>query len=207
MEQIELPGESLGIKGHLAIIELPHDMSDEELADWLNPVTELGEDGLYHVIKPAKISEEERARRTALEAENLLTNAGIAQFLNNLMAPGQGLLQPFSQIFAVGNGAIAGVTRSDTAVAGDGFTTGTRKVPTGTGLVGLTTTLSMSYASGDAQGSWTNAGLFGFNVNTLQQASTTANTGQLNTHVLFNYVKGAVAIAVSYVISFSGVNG
>ena len=194
--------ERLGIAGHISIYELPEDWTDEQFRYWWEPETALGPDGLYHIVRPARISEKQKEAWKRLDADNLLTNAGIAQFLNNLMAPGQGLLQPFSQIFAVGNGAISGVMRSDTAVAGDGFATGSRKVPVGTGLVGLTTSLSMNYASGDAVGTWSNAGVFGLNATNGQQASTTANTGQLNTHVIFNYIKGAVAVAVTYVFQF-----
>src|SRR5215472_8096185 len=96
--------ETLSIKGRVRILALDHDMADEELRYWLEPETELGEDGLYHIVRPARWSEEEQRRRTVLEADNLITNAGMASLLTNLSVTGQGNMQCFAQILAVGNG-------------------------------------------------------------------------------------------------------
>lgn len=195
--------ESIGITGHIKIIELDRDYTDEELRDLLDPVTELGPDGLYHIVRPAKMSEEEKARRTVLEADNLITNAGITQLLNNMAVSGQGNMQAFAQILAIGNGAISGVTRGDTSIAGDGFASGSRKVPASFTSVGFLTIVTTNFASGDAVGTWTNLGLVGFKPSGSQNATTTANTGQVNTHLLINFVKGASAYAVAYSLSVS----
>jgi hypothetical protein len=195
--------ERLGIKGHIKIIELDHDMSDEELRYWLEPETELGPDGLYRIKRPARMSEEEKERRTVLRAENLITNSGMSQLLNNMAVTGQGNMQCFAQIFAVGNGAISGVTRGDTSIAGDGFATNSRKVPASFSSVGFLTIITSNFASGDAVGTWTNCGLVGFKPSGSQNATTTANTGQVNTHLLFNFVKGSSTYAVAYTLSVS----
>lgn len=203
MEEIEIADESLNIEGTLSLYELPRDMSDEEFRAWWEPETALGEDGLYHIVRPARCSDEEKARRKVLEVGNLITNAGIKQQLNNMSVPGQGLLLVFNQIFALGNGAISGVTRADTAVAGDGFATGSRKQAASVIVIGYTTTATMNYASGDANGTITNAGIFGVNPVTGANAGTSAGTGTLMTHVLFNFVKGASAVAIAYSISLA----
>ena len=193
--------ETLSITGHVALIELPHDMTDEELRYWLEPETEQGPDGLYRIVRPARMREEEQHRRTVLEVDNLITTAGMAQLLNNMSVAGQGMMQAFTQIFSVGYGTIQGVIRSDTSVAGDGFGTNSRKAPTTFSIVGFTTTIMTNFASGDAAGTWTNAGFYGFKPSGAQNATTTAGTGQLNTHLLFNFVKGASAIAVAYTMT------
>ena len=200
MEPIE---EHLSIKGHVRLIQLDHDMTDEELRYWLEPETELGEDGLYHIVRPARWSAEEIARRTVLEADNLITNAGMASLLTNLSVTGQGNMQCFAQIFGVGNGAISGVTRGDTVIAGDGFATGSRKVPASFSVVGFVTTITSNFLSTDAVGTWTNCALVGFKPSGSQNATTTSGTGQVNTHLIFNFVKGSSAIAVAYMLTLS----
>jgi hypothetical protein len=196
--------ETIGIKGRLSIIELPHDMSDEELRYWLEPETELDpETGLYRIKRPARMSAGEQRSRTVLEANNLITNAGMTQLLNNMSVTGQGTMQTFAQIFSVGNGLITGVARTDTSVVGDGFASGSRKVPASFSIVGFTTTIISNFASGDAVSVWTNAGFYGFKVSGAQNATTTAGTGQLNTHVLFPFNKGAIAIGVAYSFSLT----
>ena len=195
--------ENIDIEGRIRLMALPEDWTDEELRYWLEPETELGTDGLYHIVRPARMSEEEKRRRTVLEVKNLLTNLGVTQLLNNISVQGQGNMQAFAQIFSVGNGLIAGVLRSDTAVAGDGFGTNSRKVPASFSIVGFATTITMNYASGDAAGTWTNAGFYGFKVSGAQNATTTTATGQLNSHVLFPFSKGAAAYAVAYIFTIS----
>lgn len=200
---MDISEQPLDLHGRIRLYALPEDWTDEELRYWLEPETELGEDGLYHLVRKPRMSQEERERRTVLTAKNLIMNVGMTQLLNNMSVSGQGNMQAFAQIFSVGNGSISGVTRTDTSVAGDGFGTNARKVPASFSIVGFTTTITTNYASGDANGTWTNAGLYGFKVSGAQNATTTTATGQLNTHVLFNFVKGASAIAVAYSFSLS----
>lgn len=200
---MDIEEEPLGIHGRMRLIALPEDWTDAELRYWLEPETELGEDGLYHLVRQPRMSEEERQRRTILTAKNLITNAGMTQILTNQSVPGQGNMLAYAQIFGVGNGAISGVTRTDTTIAGDGFASGSRKVPASYSVIGFTTTITTNFASGDAVGTWTNAALVGFKVSGAQNATTTSGTGALMSHVLFNFVKGASAIAVAYSFSLS----
>lgn len=181
----------LGIKGIITAHEIP-DWTDEEFAErW------------------ARMSEGEKRSRLIpladgrMQAENLITNAGIALLLNNVSVPGQGNMQPFAQILSVGNGSISGVTRADTSVAGDGFGTNSRKAPASFTITGFTTAIVTNFASGDANGTWTNIGLYGFKVSGAQNASTSIGTGALMTHALFNFPKGASAIAVQYLFLLS----
>lgn len=195
--------DQIGIKGVIRLYTLPQDMTDEELRYWWEPETEIGPDGLFHIVRPARMSAEEKHSRLVLQASNLVTNAGMTQLLNNMSVSGQGNMQAFAQILSMGNGTISGVTRGDTAVLGDGFTTGARKVPASFSSVGFTTTITTNFGSGDAVGTITNAGLYGFKPSGSQNASTTTGTGQLNSHVLFSFTKGASAIAVAYSLSLT----
>lgn len=183
--------DTLGIKGIITVHEIP-DWCDEEFA-----------------VRWARMSEgEKRSRQVRLadgrwQAENLITNVGITQLLNNMSVSGQGNMQAFAQILSVGNGTLTGVTRSDTSVAGDGFTTGARKVPASFAITGFSTTITTNFASGDAAGTWTNIGLYGLAVSGAQNATTASGTGQLNTHALFSFVKGSSAYAVAYTFTLS----
>jgi hypothetical protein len=183
--------ETIGIKGILTIHEIP-DWTDEEF-----------------VCHWARMSEGEKHSRQVpladgrMRAENIITNAGITTILNNLSVTGQGNMQTFAQILSVGNGSITGVTRSDTSVVGDGFTSGARKVPASFTSTGFSTTITTNFASGDAVGTWTNIGIYSFNPSGPQNATTTAGTGQLSTHALFSFVKGGTSYAVNYIFLLS----
>lgn len=181
--------DTIGIRGIITVHEIP-DWCDEEFA-----------------VRWAAMSEDEkRARQVRLadgrwQAENLITNAGIALILKNLSVAGQGGMNPVTQILSVGNGAITGVTRSDTSVAGDGFTTGARKAPSSFAVTGFTTTITTNFASGDAVGTITNLGWYGWSGTA--NASTTTASGALMSHALFSYVKGSSAVAVAYTFTLS----
>lgn len=155
--------------------------------------------GIHRIVRPARVSDGEKHERSMLKepVHNLITTTGISLLLTN-MAVASLSNQPFSQILSVGNGAITGVTRADTAVAGDGFTTGARKAPTSLSHVGFLITLLINFGTGDAVGTLTNVGMYGYNVLGSQNATTTAGTGSLMTHALFPFVKGATAYSVSY---------
>lgn len=186
-----------GIDGILSLYEIPNEFAEnKELFDaWWLPKTEVGADGLYHIVEPARISDEAKAQMLVMEpVHNLITNAGISRILNNQSALTQGAMQPFSQILATGNGTCTGVLRTDTTVPGDGFASGSRKAPTSFAVNGFLTTLVTNFASGDAVGTWTSVGLFGGG-----SATTTAATGVCYTHALFPLVKGATSYSVNYV--------
>lgn len=181
--------DTIGIHGIITIHEIP-DWCDEEFA-----------------IRWAAMTEDEkRARQVRLadgkwQAENLITNTGIALILKNLSVAGQGQLQPVTQILSLGNGSLSGVTRADTSVAGDGFATNSRKAPSSFAVTGFTTTITTNFASGDAVGTITNLGFFGWNGSA--NATTVTASGALMSHALFSYVKGSSAIAVAYTFTLS----
>lgn len=181
--------DTIGIRGIITVHEIP-DWCDEEFA-----------------IRWAAMTEDEkRARQVQLadgrwQAENLITNTGIALILKNLSVAGQGSMNPVTQILSVGNGALTGVTRSDTGVIGDGFGTNARKAPSSFAVTGFSTTITTNYASGDANGTWTNVGFYGWSGSA--NATTTTGSGALQTHALFSYVKGASAVAVAYSFTLS----
>ena len=186
-----------GIDGIISLYEIPEEWAtNKALFDaWWLPETEEGPDGLQHIVREARISDEAKAQRLVVEpVHNLIMNAGITRYLINQSVQAQASMQPFAQIMSVGNGAITGVLRADTAVAGDGFATGARKAPTSNSQTGFLTTIITNFASGDAVGTWTNIGWYGGG-----SATTTTGTGVLYTHALFPFVKGSVAYALNYV--------
>lgn len=188
------------MQGKLILYELPEDWSEEEFDELWRPKMERDEQGRAHLLRSARLSDEQKARWAVLEAENMIMNRGMTQILNNLSVPGVGQMQPFGQVLSLGNGAITGITRTDTGVSGDGFGTNSRKTLPASSLISFHLVIvSVSYAGGDANGTLTNGGLYGVNASTGQQATTSAGTGQLNTHVMLNYPKGGNAIAIDYV--------
>lgn len=186
------------IQGHISLYEIP-DWTDEEFRYWWCPVT----DEIGSILQPARMNDWAKREFLVLEADNLITNAGIALILNNLSVSGQGNMQPVTQILSVGSGSLTGVTRADTAVAGDGFGTNSRKASASFSTTGFSTTIVTNFASGDANGTWTNIGWYGYKVSGAQNATASAGTGALTTHALVSYTKGAVAIAINYVFTLS----
>lgn len=192
--------ENIGLHGIISVYEYPARWTDDEFRYWCCPTT----DSTGHIIQPARMSDEWRRQRlVAAPFHNLITNTGIALLLTNMSVAGQGSMNPFFQILSAGNGALSGVTRTDTSVVGDGFATGARKAPTSFSTTGFSTTVVTNFASADANGTWTNIGIYGWNSSSHQAATTTTGTGALMTHAPFSYVKGAIAIAVDYLLTLS----
>lgn len=185
--------------GIITLHKIPNEWTDEDFAYWWCPVTAPN----GQVVQPARISDEtKRAWLTPLAdgrlyAENLITNNGISQLLTNHGVQAQASMQPFSQIFAVGNGAISGVTRADTTLPGDGFATNSRKAPASHTNTGFSVTITTNFASGDAVGIWTSVAFFGGG-----SATTTTATGTMESHALFSFNKGSTAYAVNYVFLY-----
>lgn len=183
--------ERIGIRGLLTLYERPAEWSTEEMCALWCPVT----DARGRLLRPARVREEERAHLIRQRGENLFTNDGIAQWMTDLSVANQSQMQPITQILSVGNGSITGVFRSDTSVAGDGFTSGARKAPVSYSQVGLQTTVIADYSGSDGVGTWTNIGFYGGG-----SATTSTGTGTLMTHALFPFVKASGhAYVVSYV--------
>lgn len=129
-------------------------------------------------------------------AHNLLTTDGITWVLNNISFAAQASLHPIAQILSVGNGTIAVVARADTAVAGDAFVASARKVPGTPVVTGNQVDIPTAFLAADAQGTWTNIGFYGWDG--AANATTTAGSGKLKTHSLFQFVKGAAAVTIDY---------
>lgn len=185
-----------GIDGILRLYAIPEEWAnDKALFDaWWLPEVEPDANGFLRIVREARISDEAKAQRLVIPpVHNLITNSGVNRILVNQSSTTQGGMQPFTQILSVGNGAITGVTRSDTAVAGDAFVASARKAPASNSQVGFLTTIITNFASGDAQSTWTNVGWYGGG-----SATTTAGTGVLYSHALFSFVKGAVAYSLNY---------
>jgi len=192
--------EIIPIHGTLSLHKIPDSWTPLEFEYWWCPVT----DRFGHILQEARISDEAKANRLVqAPIENMLTNAGITLWLANNSASGQGNMYPFSQILSVGNGSFTGATRTATSVSGDGFTSGARKAPVSNSQVGFQSTIVFNFASGDAVGSWTNCGLYGYNTSSPANATTTTGTGTLMTIAPFTFTKGASAYAVNYVFLLS----
>jgi hypothetical protein len=192
--------EKIPVRGILSLYKIPAHWTDEEFRYWWCPVV----DQFGHVLQEARISDEAKQQRLVkVPDENMLTNAGITLWLSNNSVSGQGNMYPFSQIFSVGNGTFTGATRTATSVSGDGFASGSRKAPVSNSQVGFQSTIVFNFASGDAVGSWTNAGLYGFNTGNSTNATTSSGTGALMTIAPFVFTKGASAYAVNYVFLLS----
>lgn len=186
--------ERFGVHGLITLHKIPDEWSDEDFKFWFCPVTAPN----GQILQPARISDETKRLWLAHEpVENIITNNGINTLLTNTGVQSTGSMVVFSQILSVGNGTISGVTRADTSVAGDGFGTNARKAPASHANTGFSTTITTSYASGDANGTWSNIGFYG------NSATTTTGSGTLQTHALFSFVKGAAAYAVNYVFLYS----
>lgn len=193
--------EHLNIHGIITLYKIPDEWSDEDFKYWWCPGTHpmTGE-----ILRPARISDEAKSQLIAkAPVENLITNNGLTSLLSNMCISGIGSLYPFFQILSVGNGAITGVARADSSVAGDGFATGARKAPTSYSVTGFSAQVVTNFASGDAVGTWTNIGIYGYNSGSAQNATTTSGTGNLNTHALYNFTKGSSAYALNYAFTLS----
>jgi hypothetical protein len=138
------------------------------------------------------MSEEEKERYTVAENCNILVSSGITQLLDYLGST-SGNATGFAQYFAVGDIAISQITSADTSVAGEYF----RAVPSMSAVSGVQQDLSTFAGTTQANGTITNAGLFG------NGATATLASGTLMTHSLFNYPKtSANAITMDYLLNY-----
>jgi hypothetical protein len=130
---------------------------------------------------------EQKAREGKLVVEecNLLTSAGRTKVLSFLGASGS--TTAFAQQYAVGTGTIYRVQPSDNALAGELA----RGQPASFSVVGNSVTISTTFSGSQANGTWTNAGLFG------GTATSTLGSGTLHTHLLCSYVKSSGVTIIS----------
>lgn len=169
--------ESLKIDGLLRVYEFS---GNEELAEYVN---------WWHRFS---LAEKARKGRLVVEQHNLVTSAGRTQLLT--FAGASGSTTAFAQYYAVGTGAIASVLATDTSLATELF----RAVPSSSTIVGTTVTITTQFTTGQANGTYTNAGLWG------GSATSTLGSGTLYTHILYSYTKtSANAIFNDYTISMT----
>lgn len=178
------------LKGIIRIRENPFDSEEEFLHWWCD---EKDSDG--RVIRPARMSQREKARYTVEEAENLITTNGISNILT-FLGLGSGTAVLFNKVISVGTGVLSVVSASDTTVVTELL----RKAPAGTSITGNQQDVSYTFGTGDANATWTNSGIYG------NTATTTLGTGTLHTHALFSYVKtSSLAVTVDYVLIIQSV--
>jgi hypothetical protein len=180
---------TLNFEGILKIREIPADWDEATFRYWW--CDERSASGA--LIRRAAMSEAEKDRWTKWEGRNMLMNAGrnqILMFIGQLTAPGV-----FSQIFSVGTGTIYAVQPSDTTISGELA----RIAPASFSIVGNTVTVTSTFSTSQANGSWTNAGLWGGG-----SATTTLGTGTLFTHLLCSFSKtSSSAITCDYSASLT----
>ena len=124
-----------------------------------------------------RYSERERNRLTVYEAENMLMTAGRTQMLKQLFGTSPAA---FGLYFGVGTGAISGVTPGDSSINNELF----RAAPSTGVVTGNQIDLSTFFGAGQANATYTDAGLFGG-----AGATSSTFTGTLMTHVLYALTK------------------
>jgi len=184
MEGTHAPCESVWAFGRIKTRLLPDGMTKAEFEAWW----------------PHQ-SERERDRYTVYETTNSITLAGRNQLLtyagnNALTGGGVGLgnVVPFAQYFAVGTGAIISVSAGDVALNGELF----RAAPSSSLISGNSVNISTFFGATQANGTYTNAGLFGNN------ATSSSGSGALVTHALYAFTKtSGQSLTSDYVINLN----
>lgn len=139
------------------------------------------------------MSKRERERYLVHHVHNLLTTSGRTQILTFMGA--SGTTSAFAQYIAFGTFPIAAVSPGDTSVQTEIY----RAVPASFTVSGTQVDISLTLPSGSANGTLTNAGIYGIN------ATSTSGSGTLMTHALlnnFNKVNGT-AYNVDYVLNLN----
>lgn len=169
--------ENISLHGILRIYEFSCDEEQKELLSWWSRFA---------------LREKERHAKLALETHNMIMSAGRTQLLAFIGA--SGATNAFSQYYAVGTGTIYTIQPSDSSLAGELF----RAVPASFSVVGNAVTISTPFSTSQANGAYTNAGIFGNN------ATSTSGSGILMTHVLYSYLKtNTIAITNDYTVTLT----
>ncbi|SRR6266851_5712852 len=151
--------DTLTMSGLLRIYEIPDDLLDGK--QW----------------RRLTLKEKEREGRLVVEAHNMIMSAGRTQILSFIGASGS--TNAFAQYYAVGTGTVYSINTGDASLASELF----RAIPASFSVVGNAVTISTSFSTSQANGAYTNAGVFGNN------ATSTPGSGVLMAHVLYSYVK------------------
>lgn len=174
--------ENISIEGILRIYE-----TSEELwkPRWWRHVKKKG-------WKHLTLEEKAREGKLVVETKNMIMSAGRTQILSFIGA--SGATNAFAQYYAVGTGAVYTIQTSDAVLAGELF----RAIPASFSVVGNAVTISTPFSTSQANGTYTNAGIFGNN------ATSTPGSGTLMTHLLYSYTKtSTVAIVNDYTITLA----
>lgn len=173
--RVLLPNQTtIGIKGTVRIRELPKGC---ELSDFLDMW--------------GKLTPREKDRMTVAEHHNTLTTAGrdaVLTYISSSTATTLG----FAQFFAVGTFPINSVSPGDNSVQTELF----RAVPQAFTKTGTQVDVATFFGASQANGIYTNAGLYGLN------ATATLGSGTLMTHTLYSYTKAnGAAIVNDYLLN------
>src|ERR1700690_3312707 len=138
--------------GSIRISRIPGDWNEEEYRYWWLPET----DGRGKIVRPARMSMQEKARYQEVEIDNQIMQAGRAAVLTYIGSSSGSSVQ-WAQYFAIGPGAISGITPLDSALSNEVF----RKAQTSYSVNGTTVDINFQLGSSDAQVTMTNAVLWG----------------------------------------------
>jgi len=177
--------EKAHVLGRIIARALPPELTEEEFKAWW-----------------PRLSEREKSRYTVYETHNVITLNGRSAILNyvgNNILTGAGTtgttVTPFSQYFAVGTGAIASVSAGDVTMIGEIF----RAIPSSATISGNSVNISTFFSAPNANGTYTNSGIWGGGT-----ATGTSGTGVLLTHALYAFVKTSANSLVSdYIINLN----
>lgn len=167
-------GETFSVEGILRIYECSCDEEQAALQPWWTRLT---------------LREKARESKMVVEAHNMIMSAGRTQILAFIGA--SGTVASFAQYYAVGTGTIYTVQPSDSSLAGELF----RAIPASFSVVGNAVTISTPFSTSQANGTYTNSGIFGVN------STSTSGSGTLMTHLLYSYTKSNQAIINDYTVT------
>lgn len=199
--------ENAWVLGRIRTYLLPADVTKESFEAWW---PRLPETERSRYLVPVRVPQLRWNRWTqreewsgeyqeSLEAHNVITTNGRDQILsyigdNTLSGGNTGTIVPFAQYFSVGTGAIAQVSAGDTGMIGELF----RAVPSSALISGNAVSISTFFGATQANGTYTNAGLFGNN------ATSSLGSGTLLTHAFYAYTKtNGNTLTTSYLINLN----
>lgn len=173
-------------EGIIRVRRLPPDWTEDEYRYWWLP--ERNSKG--RLLRLPRMGEREKDTYTEAVFPNLIMTAGRTQVLTYIGGTA-GSTVAFGKYLAIGTGAILAPGPADTTLATEVF----RKLQAGFTVQGTQVDINFALLSGDANVTMSNAGLYG------AAATATLNSGTLETHALFSYVKGAWTISVDYLVN------
>lgn len=178
IERIGVPPEYLKVTGTIRFRRIPDDWTEETYRYWWLP--EWDNNGTK-IIREARMSRADKDRFTVHEAHNLLTTSGRTNILT-YMASSAANTPAFAQWFAVGTFPLVTVSPGDTALGSELY----RIQPSTATITGTQLDIESVLGASNANGTLTEAGLFGVN------GTSAANSGTLQTHALLaNFVKSS----------------